>query len=132
MLSLESLITNEKDQWLPLITTCNVMALLAQDANTNGPDLVKCTETTFPNCETLSCTVLPTSGQFVIKLLPCDKIPAIEYEFKDINGTILFKDTFNSSRIVTVNIGKYAVNMSVTLVQGNGLTLGFGVSFYPI
>ena len=108
------------------------MALLAQDANTNGPDLVKCTETTFPNCEAISCIVLPTSGQFVIKLLPCEKVPAIELEFKDTDGTVTFRDTFNSSRKVAVNIGKYVLNMSVTLIQGNGLTLGFGVSYDPI
>ena len=108
------------------------MPLVAADANANGPDLVKCEDSTYPNCEVINCLILPTNGQFDVKLLPCAKVPAVYLEFRDVNGTVLFKDTFSSSRMADVNIGQYVVKMNVMVVQGNGITLGFGVSFYYI
>ncbi len=104
------------------------MALLVKDANTNFTDMVKCMGSTITNCESINCMVFPTNEQFEVKLLPCQKVPSVSFVFKDVGGNVVFKDVFNSSKVVGVNIGQYTVNVSITVVQGSGITLGFGVS----
>ncbi len=118
----------QEDPWPPLITTCNVMPLLAADANKIAHDLVACTSTSYPTCEVINCQVMSNSDQVELELLPCWQHPAMWIKSRKINGTVTYQEIFDSSRIAEANIGGEVIKLNVTAIQRNGLTLGFGVS----
>ena len=118
----------QEDPWPPLVTTCSVMPLLAADANKNAHDLVACASTSYPICEVIDCQVLSNSDQVELELLPCWQYPAMWIKIRNISGVLTFQDIFPISRIADANVGGSKVQLNVTAVQRDGLTLGFGVN----
>ena len=115
------------DPWPPLVTTCDVMPLVADDANRLGKDLVACSSTAWPTCETINCEILSNDDQLEMQLVPCGLQPAIWISNRDLKGNLLYQGSFASSQVATAYIGGENVTLNVTVVQ-RGVTLGFGVS----
>ena len=120
----------QEDPWPPLVSTCDVMPLVAADANKAGSGLIACANTYWPNCETINCEVLSNKDQLEFQLLPCWQHPAMWIKNRAISGVIIFQDIFDSSRIAATYIGGEKVQLNVTAVQRAGLTLGFGVRMH--
>ena len=117
----------QEDPWPPLVTTCDVMPLVAADANKNAHDLMACSSSSRPTCEDIKCDILTNNDQLELELLPCWQLPAMWIKNRKLNGTILYQNIFDSSQVASVNIGAGKVKLYVTVVQRSGLTLGFGV-----
>ena len=103
------------------------MPLVAADANKMAGDLLACSSSSWPTCETINCDVLSNNDQLELELLPCWQHPAMWVKNRALGGAILYQNIFASSKIATANIGGQSVELNVTIVQ-RGLTLGFGVS----
>lgn len=103
------------------------MPLIAADANRLGRDIVACSSTAWPICETINCQIICNNDQLEMELLPCWQHPAMWFKNRDLKGNILYQDIFDASRVATANIGGENVTLNVTVVQ-RGITLGFGVS----
>ena len=104
------------------------MPLIAADANKAGQNLVACSSSARPSCETINCAILSNNDQLELELLPCWQHPAMWIKNRAINGTMLYQDIFDSSRVAVAKIGGSKVQLNVTVVQRDELTLGFGVS----
>ena len=122
-----AVVVGQPDPWPPLVSTCDVMPLVAADANKYAHDLVACASSSWPNCETINCQILSNDEQFEMELLPCWQHPAMWIKNRNIAGNITYQDIFASSRTAKALIGGQQVELNVTVVQRN-LTLGFGVS----
>lgn len=103
------------------------MPLVAADANKFGSGLVACSSSAWPDCQTINCQILSNNDQLELELLPCWQHPAVWFKNRALGGKVLYQDIFDSSRVVTANIGGESVKLNVTVVQ-RGITLGFGVS----
>ncbi len=67
--------------------------------------------------------------QLELQLLPCWQHPAMWFKVRPIsggNGTT-FQEIFDSSKVVNASIGGKELMLNVTVIQRDGLTLGFGV-----
>ena len=114
--------------WPPLVTTCDVMPLVAADANTYGKGHVACACSSWPDCYTINCEIISNNDQLEMRLVPCGQYPAIWIKSHAIGGGVTFQDGFASSRVVSAEIGGVTAKLNVTIVQRGGITLGFGVS----
>ena len=128
MLSIHTGVTAQPDPWPPLVTTCDVMPLVAADANTYGKGLVACASSSWPDCSTINCQTLSNNDQLEMELLPCWQHPAMWIKNRAIGGAITFQDIFSASRVVSAEIVGVAAKLNVTVVQRAGITLGFWVS----
>ena len=110
----------------PLITTCDIMPLIARDLNSKS-NLVSCASTAWPICETINCQVKSNNDQLELELLPCWQHPAMWIKNRDVTGKILYQEIFDAPKLSVASIGgNKNVILNVTVVQ-RGLTLGFGV-----
>jgi hypothetical protein len=113
-----------------LITTCDVMPLLAADLNSH-PSLVSCSSSSKYKCEAINCQVTSNRDKLELKLLPCRQPPAIRITNHALSGEMLYQDIFDASRLAVANIGgSKDVTLNVTIAQ-RGMTLGFGVRASP-
>lgn len=103
------------------------MPLLAADANSLAHDLLACSSSSWPSCETINCQVLSNQDQLELQLLPCWEHPAIWIKNRALDGTMQFQEIVDSSKTLKAHIGGKQVELNVTMVQRH-LTLGFGVS----
>lgn len=106
------------------------MPLIAADANRNAPNLMACSSSSLPTCEDINCDILTNNDQLELELLPCWQLPAMSIKNRHLNGTLVYHEIFDSSRLSSGSIGGGNVKLNVTVVQRNGLTLGFGVCFF--
>lgn len=112
----------QEDPWPPLVTTCDIMPLVAADANYLASDILACSSSARPVCNTIYCEVLSNKDQLELELLPCGG--GILIENRALGGKVLYQDVFTSSRIATAYIGGQNVELNVTIVQ-RGVTVGF-------
>jgi hypothetical protein len=83
-------------------------------------------------CVAINCQVTSNGDQLELKLLPCQKPPAMQITNHDVSGNkMLYRDIFDASRLAVANIGGFKdVILNITIAQ-RGLTLGFGVRTTP-
>lgn len=121
-------VVSQEDPWPPLVTTCDVMPLVAADVNKAGRSLMACSSSARPTCETINCEILSNNDQLEIQLLPCWQHPALWFQNRALDGKMTYQEIFDSSKVVNATIGGGHVELNLTVVQRGGITLGFGVS----
>ena len=121
---------NHTVDFAPLITSCDVLPLLAREATGAVPDTLFCHSSSPPDCDRVACNVISNNDTLNFRVLPCHSPPAIQLANVAINGTTTFNVTLiNTTLGMEAQIGDDPAIINVTILQhGHGKSLGVMVS----
>ena len=112
-----------------LVSTCDIMPVLATAATASASTVLQCTSSSYPNCNKVTCRILSNNDAMTIELLPCYSHPRIRLTNTNSSGDVLFNRSFgNSATDITASIGGNIAVLNISVVQHVALhTLGLKV-----